>query len=53
MGSPSRKRAAQLRENVLSRRLFVTTNTDENAIAAPAIIGFRNPAAASGSAATL
>ena len=36
-----------------SRRLLVTTNTDENAIAAPAIIGFSRPAAASGSAATL
>ena len=40
-------------ENVRSRRLFVTTNTDEKAIAAPAIIGFSSPAAASGSAATL
>jgi hypothetical protein len=36
-----------------SRRLFETTNTDENAIAAPAIIGLSNPSAASGSAATL
>ena len=36
-----------------SRRLLVTTNTDENAIAAPASIGFSSPAAASGRAATL
>lgn len=36
-----------------SRRLLVTTKTDEKAIAAPAIIGFSSPAAASGSAATL
>ncbi len=35
------------------RRLFVTTNTDEKAIAAPAIIGLSIPAAASGRAATL
>lgn len=36
-----------------SRRLLVTTKTEEKAIAAPAIIGFSSPAAASGSAATL
>ncbi len=36
-----------------SRRLLETTNTDENAIAAPAIIGLRYPAAARGNAATL
>ena len=36
-----------------SRRLLVTTNTDENAIAAPAISGLSSPAIASGSAATL
>ena len=36
-----------------SRRLLVTTNTELNAIAAPAIIGLSRPAAASGSAATL
>ncbi len=36
-----------------SRRLFVTTKTDENAIAAPAIIGSSSPATASGIAATL
>lgn len=39
--------------NALSRRLFVTTKTDEKAIAAPAIMGFSRPVAASGSAATL
>src|SRR3954451_17115721 len=36
-----------------SRRLLVTTNTELNAIAAPAIIALSRPAAASGSAATL
>ena len=36
-----------------SRRLLVTTNTELNAIAAPAIIGLSSPAAASGMAATL
>lgn len=35
------------------RRLLSTTNTDENAMAAPAIIGFSRPSAASGMAATL
>lgn len=35
------------------RRLLPTTNTELNAIAAPAIIGLSRPAAASGSAATL
>ena len=35
------------------RRLLVTTNTLENAIAAPASIGLSSPAAASGRAATL
>jgi hypothetical protein len=35
------------------RRLFVTTNTELNAMAAPASIGFSRPAAASGRAATL
>ncbi len=39
--------------NDRSRRLFVTTKTDENAIAAPAIIGSSSPATASGMAATL
>lgn len=37
----------------LSRRLLLTTNTEENAIAAPASIGLSRPAAASGNAATL
>lgn len=36
-----------------SRRLLVTTQTEEKAIAAPATIGFSRPAAASGTAATL
>lgn len=36
-----------------SRSEFVTTMTLEHAIAAPAIIGLRSPAAASGIAATL
>ena len=39
--------------NRRSRRLFETTKTLDSAIAAPAIIGFKNPAAASGIAATL
>jgi uncharacterized protein YndB with AHSA1/START domain len=36
-----------------SRRLLPTTNNDDDAIAAPATIGFSSPAAASGIAATL
>ena len=36
-----------------SRRLLVTTKTEEKAIAAPAIIGLSMPNAASGRAATL
>lgn len=40
-------------ENRRSRRLLLTTNTELNAIAAPARIGFNRPAAASGMAATL
>ena len=39
--------------NLRSRRLLVTTSTELAAMAAPAIIGFSSPAAASGSAATL
>lgn len=39
--------------NSRSRRLLATTNTDEKAMAAPAIIGLSSPDAASGSAATL
>ncbi|MGC0381029.1 hypothetical protein RKD33_001246 [Streptomyces sp. SAI-129] len=35
------------------RRLLPTTKTEEKAMAAPAIIGLRSPAAASGRAATL
>lgn len=35
------------------RKLLVTTNTEEKAIAAPAIIGFNSPAIANGIAATL
>ncbi len=35
------------------RRLLPTTKTEENAMAAPAIIGLSSPAAASGRAATL
>ena len=44
---------AAVARNRRSRRLLVTTNTDENAIAAPAIIGVSRPDAASGIAATL
>jgi hypothetical protein len=36
-----------------SRRLLATTNTELNAMAAPAISGLRNPSAASGIAAVL
>lgn len=39
--------------NPRSRRLFVTTKTELNAMAAPASIGLSSPAAASGIAATL
>ena len=39
--------------NPLNRSELSTTKTDENAIAAPAIIGFSRPVAASGIAATL
>ena len=39
--------------NRRSRTLLATTNTDDAAIAAPAISGLRNPAAASGIAAML
>lgn len=39
--------------NVRSRRLLDSTNTLDNAIAAPAIIGLSRPAAASGTAAML
>ena len=38
---------------VRSRRLLLTTKTLEKAMAAPAIIGFSRPSAASGMAATL
>lgn len=41
------------RPNLRSLTEFVTTDTDENAIAAAATIGFRNPSAASGIAAVL
>jgi len=39
--------------NRRSRRLLLTTNTELNAIAAPASIGLSNPAAARGRAAPL
>jgi hypothetical protein len=44
--------SARLR-NRRRRRLLETTNTEENAMAAPAIMGLSSPAAASGSAARL
>lgn len=40
-------------QNSRSRSALPTTETLENAIAAPAIIGFSNPSAANGNAATL
>ncbi len=46
-GSPTRQRKLR------SRRLLVTTNTLEAAMAAPASMGLARPAAASGRAATL
>ena len=39
--------------NRLSRRLLTTTRTEDTAIAAPAILGFSSPSAASGMAAAL
>ncbi len=39
------------RENRRSRRLFASTNTELDAMAAPASSGLSNPEAASGSAA--
>src|SRR5690625_735104 len=45
--------SGEIERNPRRRRLFVTTNTEENAIAAPAIIGLSRPSAASGIAATL
>lgn len=44
---------ANRERNRRSRRLLLTTNTELNAIAAPASIGLSNPAAARGRAATL
>lgn len=41
------------RPNLRSRRELSTTDTDEKAIAAPAIVGDRNPRAATGIARTL
>lgn len=41
------------RPNRRNRRLFVTTNNDDNAMAAPAISGFNSPDAAMGIAAML
>ena len=52
-GAGPRMDQAAVARNRRSRRLLVTTNTDENAIAAPAIIGVSRPDAASGIAATL
>ncbi len=45
--------AGEIGRKRLSRRLLPTTNSDDSAIAAPAIIGSSKPAAASGIAATL
>ena len=50
-GSESGQRAVERKAR--SRRLLPTTNTLENAIAAPASIGFSMPSAAIGIAATL
>ena len=48
-----RYRVPAVDRKVRSRRLLETTNTELNAMAAPAIIGLRSPAAATGRAATL
>jgi 4'-phosphopantetheinyl transferase len=50
---PAAPAGADRAVKVRRRRLLDTTNTLENAMAAPAIMGLRNPAAASGRAATL
>jgi deazaflavin-dependent oxidoreductase (nitroreductase family) len=52
-GVPLDDDRARRHTNRRSRRLFATTNTDDAAIAAPAIIGLSMPNAASGMAATL
>lgn len=41
------------RPNLRRRNELATTDTEENAIAAPAIVGDRNPSAATGIASTL
>ncbi len=55
--SPSGRRRtagqAEVARKERSRRLLLTTKTDDNAIAAPASIGLSSPAAATGRAATL
>src|SRR4051795_11542674 len=43
-GRAARRRRLTAQENWRSRRLLVTTNTELNAIAAPAIIGLSRPA---------
>jgi len=52
-GAPTEFVAARGYLKDRSRRLLVTTKTEEKAIAAPAIIGLSMPKAASGRAATL
>lgn len=52
LGRP-RRRAGVPHLKRRSRRLLLTTNTEESAIAPPAIIGVSSPNAASGMAATL
>ena len=52
-GTQGRPTQAAVALKLRRRREFETTKTDENAIAAPASIGLRSPAAASGIAATL
>ena len=47
------QRCPQTPRNLRRRRLFKTTNTDENAMAAPAIMGVSRPDIAKGIAALL
>lgn len=53
LGGLGARRCQDSARKVRRRRLLPTTKTEEKAIAAPAIMGLRRPAAARGRAATL